>query len=101
MSTHKKLNIKYSLRHPRLTLGWIFSITILTHFYPRPTTSACVESFSGTLKRELVYHRRYAPRDEATQDSFEYIDVFYNRKRRHSTLGYHSPAEYDARPAVA
>ena len=63
--------------------------------------NACVESFFGTLKRELVYHRHYATRDEATQDIFEYIEVFYNRQRRHSTLGYHSPAEYEARAAVA
>jgi len=63
--------------------------------------NACVESFFGTLKRELVYHRHYATRNEATQDIFEYIEVFYNRKRRHSTLGYDSPAEYEARKAVA
>jgi len=63
--------------------------------------NACVESFFGTLKRELVYHRRYATRDDARQDIFEYIEVFYNRQRRHSTLGYHSPAEYEARAAVA
>ena len=63
--------------------------------------NACVESFFGTLKRELVYQRQYATRSEATQDIFEYIEVFYNRQRRHSTLGYHSPAEYEARAAVA
>ncbi len=63
--------------------------------------NACVESFFGTLKRELVYHRQYATRSEATQDIFEYIEVFYNRQRRHSTLGYHSPAEYEARVAIA
>ena len=63
--------------------------------------NACVESFFGTLKRELVYHRHYATRNEATQDIFEYIEVFYNRKRRHSALGYDSPAEYEARKAVA
>jgi transposase InsO family protein len=63
--------------------------------------NACVESFFGTLKRELVYHRRYTTQREATQDIFEYIEVFYNRKRRHSTLGYDSPAEYEAREAVA
>jgi transposase InsO family protein len=63
--------------------------------------NACVESFFGTLKRELIYHRQYRTRDEATQDIFEYIEVFYNRKRRHSTLGYDSPAEYEARTAVA
>jgi putative transposase len=41
--------------------------------------NACVERFFGTLKRELVYHRRYATRNEATQDIFEYLAVFYNR----------------------
>ncbi len=63
--------------------------------------NAYVESFFGTLKRELVCHRHYATRDEAKQDIFEYIEVFYNRTRRHSTLGYDSPAEYEARAAVA
>jgi putative transposase len=63
--------------------------------------NACVESFFGTLKRELIYHRQYRTRDEATQDIFEYIEVFYNRLRRHSTLGYDSPAEFEARTAVA
>jgi putative transposase len=58
--------------------------------------NACVESFVGTLKRELVHHRHYATRDDATRDIFEYLEVFYNRQRRHSTLGYHSPAEYEA-----
>jgi putative transposase len=63
--------------------------------------NACIESFFGTLKRELVHHRRYVTRDEAKQEIFEYIEAFYNRQRRHSTLGYHSPAEYEARAAVA
>jgi transposase InsO family protein len=63
--------------------------------------NACVESFFGTLKRELVYHRHYATREEAKQDIFEYIEVFYNRRRRHSTLGYDYPAEFEARTAVA
>ena len=63
--------------------------------------NACVESFFGTLKRELVDHRRYRRREEATPDIFEYIEVFYNRLRRHSTLGYASPAEFEARAAVA
>jgi transposase InsO family protein len=63
--------------------------------------NACVESFFGTLKRELVYHRHYATRDDATQDIVEYMEVFYNRRRRHSTLGYDSPAEFEARTAVA
>jgi len=62
---------------------------------------ACVESFFGTLKRERIYHRQYRTREEATQDIFEYIEVFSNRRRRHSTLGYYSPAEFEARTAVA
>ncbi|MEP6891308.1 MAG: IS3 family transposase [Nitrospirota bacterium] len=63
--------------------------------------NAGVESFFGTLKRELVHHRHYATRDDAIRDSFEYIEVFYNRQRCHSTLGDHSPAEYEAKTAVA
>jgi transposase InsO family protein len=63
--------------------------------------NACVDSFFGTLKRELVFHQHYATREEARQDIFEYIEVFDNRTRRHSTLGYDSPAEFEARTAVA
>ena len=58
---------------------------------------AVVESFFHTLKTELVFHRRSRTRDEARQDIFEWIEVFYNRVRRHSTLGYCSPAEFEAR----
>lgn len=63
--------------------------------------NACVESFFGTLKKELVHHRRYLTREEAKQDIFEWIEVFYNRQRRHSTLGYRSPAEFEALTNVA
>ena len=63
--------------------------------------NACVESFFGTLKKELIHHRRYLTREEAKQEIFEYIEVFYNRIRRHSTLGYHSPVEFEAMAAVA
>lgn len=63
--------------------------------------NACVESFFGTLKRELIHHRQYRTRAEAIQEIFEYLEVFYNRRRRHSTLGYQSPAEFEARTAVA
>lgn len=63
--------------------------------------NAAVESFFGTLKTELVHGRRYATRAEARSDIFEYVEVFYNRERRHSALGYLSPAEYEARHAAA
>jgi len=53
------------------------------------------ESFFHTLKTELTYHRRYQTRQEAKQEIFEYIEVFYNRQRRHSTIGYQTPLGYD------
>ena len=58
--------------------------------------NAVVESFFHTLKTEHVHHQRYRTREEARQDIFEWIEVFYNRVRRHSALGYHSPAEFEA-----
>lgn len=63
--------------------------------------NAVVESFFRTLKVERVYHRRYLTREEAKQDVFHWIEVFYNRQRRHSTLGYRSPAEFEAMSKVA
>lgn len=59
--------------------------------------NAVVESFFSTMKRERVRGRRYATREEARRDLFDYIEVFYNRKRRHSSLGGISPAEFEAR----
>jgi putative transposase len=57
--------------------------------------NAVVESFFGTLKSELVYRTHFATRHQARLELFEYIEVFYNRKRRHSSLGYLSPWEYE------
>ena len=57
--------------------------------------NAYVESFFHTLKTELIYGQRYRTRQEAMLSIFEYVEVFYNRKRRHSALGYKSPAEYE------
>jgi len=56
--------------------------------------NAPMESFWGTLKQELVHHRRYRTRQEAIQDITEYIEVFYNRERRQARLGFLSPAAY-------
>ena len=55
-----------------------------------------VESSFHTLKTKYVHHQRYRTSEEARQDIFEWIEVFYNRVRRHSTLGYRSPAEFEA-----
>lgn len=56
--------------------------------------NAPMESFWGTLKQELVHHRRYRTRQEAIREITEYIEVFYNRQRRQARLGYLSPAVY-------
>ncbi len=61
--------------------------------------NAPVESFFATLKGELVHHRRYRTRSEARSDIFEYIELWYNRKRLHSSLDYLSPAEYEEQMA--
>ena len=57
--------------------------------------NAVVESFWGTLKRERVIRVRYRSREEARADLFEYIEVFYNRKRRHGYLGNISPVDFE------
>lgn len=57
--------------------------------------NASMESFWGTLKQELVHHRKYRTRQEAMQEISEYIEVFYNRQRRQTKLGYLSPVAYE------
>ena len=57
--------------------------------------NAPMESFWGTLKQELVHHRRYRNRQEAIQDITEYIEIFYNRQRRQARLGFLSPVAYE------
>ena len=57
--------------------------------------NAVVESFFGLLKRERVNRTRYLTRDEAKRDVFDYIEYFYNRKRRHGYLGNISPVAYE------
>ena len=58
--------------------------------------NAVMESFWATLKTELVNHERYETRDQARASIFEYIEVFYNRARLHSSLGYLSPEQFEA-----
>lgn len=58
--------------------------------------NAVAESFFSTLKRELTHHESYVDRAEAHRSLFDYIEIFSNRQRRHSTLGYRSPAEFHA-----
>jgi transposase InsO family protein len=57
--------------------------------------NAAMESFWGTLKTELVNHEHYQTREQARASIFEYVEVFYNRHRLHSSLGYLSPEQFE------
>ena len=60
--------------------------------------NAVAESFFKTLKQELVLQTRSQNREEAKSALFEYIEIFYNRRRLHSSLGYKSPAAFEQKP---
>ena len=60
-----------------------------------PYDNAVMESFFSSLKQELTHHERFAGLDEARQKLFDYIEVFYNRQRLHSSLGYRTPVEQE------
>jgi putative transposase len=59
--------------------------------------NAACESFFATLKTELVHTRTWPTRQAARTAIYEYLEVFYNRRRRHSALDYLSPADYERR----
>jgi len=63
--------------------------------------NAPMESFFATLKTELVYREQFKTRQEAKTKIFEYIEVFYNRQRRHSTLGNISPVDFEKRKTLS
>lgn len=59
--------------------------------------NAAMESFFHTLKTEHVYFEHYLTREQAKQSIFEYVEVFYNRQRLHSTLGYLTPTDFESK----
>ena len=63
--------------------------------------NAVVECFFSTLKNELVHERDYRTHDEAREEVFEFIEIFYNRQRLHQALGYVSPVQFEARNPVS
>lgn len=63
--------------------------------------NAVAESFFSTMKTERTDRKTYRTRDEARADVFDYIELFYNPRRRHSTLGYLSPMEYERQANLA
>ena len=62
--------------------------------------NAVAESFFATLTKELVHRRSWPTRRELSGEVFEYIEAFYNRTRRHSTLGDLSPVDYENRTRI-
>lgn len=68
---------------------------ILDVLTPRCRAISVAESFFGSLKMERVFFSNYSTREEAKRDIVDYIEMFYNSKRRHSYLGYVSPREYE------
>ncbi len=63
--------------------------------------NAAMESFFSSLKTERTGNKTYRTRDQAKADVFDYIERFYNSKRRHSTIGYLSPMEFERRAGLA
>ena len=71
----------------------VFSMLVMTS--RNCWDNACVESFFGSLKNEWVKGKIYESFEDGKKDIFNYIEMFYNRKRRHKTLGYVSPVVYE------
>ncbi len=63
--------------------------------------NAAMESFFSSLKTERIGKRIYRTRDQARADVFDYVEGFYNPTRRHSTLGYLSPMDFERRTGIA
>ena len=92
--THSDRGSQYASEHHRRVLaeaGAVCSMSGRGNCWD----NAPAESFFASLKKELVHGEDYATREEATGSIFEYVEVFYNRVRRHSSMGYVAPAEYE------
>lgn len=91
---HSDRGVQYASRAYQLLLqqaGFIPSMSRVGDCWD----NAVVESFFATLTKELLEDHEFATRAQASRELFEFIEIWYNRKRRHSSLGYRSPEEYD------
>jgi transposase InsO family protein len=94
LMVHSDRGVQYAARdYQRLLADW--SVTPSMSRRGNCYDNAVSESFFATLKKELVHRQRYRTRHEARQSIFEYIEVFYNRVRLHSTLDYRTPIEVE------
>ena len=91
---HSDRGSQYASEHYQLLLGR-YGIERSMSEVGQCWDNAPAESFFASLKKELIHDEDYQTRAEAIASIFEYVEVFYNRQRRHSTLGYLSPAEYE------
>ena len=97
---HSDRGIQYAstdFRNVLSAYGFIQSMSRKGNCYD----NAVAESFFHTLKTEHVYDYRYETRAEARQSIFDYIEMFYNRQRRHSALGYRSPVSFELEAMAA
>jgi putative transposase len=92
--THSDRGSQYASEHYQTLLG-LHGITCSMSRVAQCWDNAPVESFFASLKRELVHDEHYTSREQAKASIFEYLEVFYNRVRRHSSLGYLSPVEFE------
>ena len=81
--------------------GNVWERAILGVIGSSPMASAAMESFFSSLKTERTARKTYRSRSEAKADVFDYIERFYNPKRRHSTLGYLSSIEFERKAGLA
>jgi transposase InsO family protein len=92
---HSDRGVQYASADYRATLadhGLVASMSRKGNCYD----NAAMEAFWSSLKNELVHRRHFTTRAEARTAIFDYIEVFYNRTRRHSSLGYQSPLDYES-----
>lgn len=91
---HSDRGVQYASKKYRSCLkkhGFIQSMSRKGHCWD----NACMESFFGTLKTELIYHEKYKTRNQAKASIFDYVETFYNRTRLQERLGYLSPENYE------
>jgi transposase InsO family protein len=91
---HSDRGSQYASEHYQRLLGQ-HGITCSMSGVAQCWDNAPVESFFASLKRELVHDESYTSREEARASIFEYVEAFYNRVRRHSSLGFLSPEEFE------
>lgn len=96
---HSDQGSQYSATHYRAALA-TGGITASMSRKGNAWDNAVAESFFSNLKNELVHHRHFKTREQARSEIFDYIEIFYNRQRVHSTLRYVSPADFENAPNV-